>query len=72
MTYPANGHHAAGSIDYWGELDGDVLRLLAECPQGLSCQEIGHKLGLSEDAVRSIVAMLAQDGRLRMHCVAQA
>ncbi|HEY2996616.1 MAG TPA: winged helix-turn-helix transcriptional regulator [Methylomirabilota bacterium] len=55
------------STDYWSELDGDVLRLLAERPGGLSFEEIGHKLGMSEDAVRSIVTMLAQDGKLRIH-----
>ena len=44
----------ACSTDYWSELDGEVLRLLAERPGGLSFEEIGHKLGTSEDAVRTI------------------
>ncbi len=55
------------STDYWSELDGEVLRLLGERPGGLSFEEIGHKLGLSEDAVRSLVTMLAHDGRVRLH-----
>ena len=58
------------STDYWGELDHDVLRLLAQCPDGLSFQAIGHKLGMSEDATRAIVTMLAQEGKLRIHGVA--
>ena len=55
------------STNYWSELDGDVLRLLAARPGGLSFEDIGHKLGMSEDAVRSIVTILAQDGKLRIY-----
>ena len=55
------------STDYWSELDGEVLRLLEERPGGLSCEEIGHKLGMSEDAARSIVTMLTHGGRVRLH-----
>jgi hypothetical protein len=72
MTQPTNGHPASVSIDYWREVDGDVLRLLAERPDGVSCEEIGHKLGMSEAAARSIVTLLAEAGKLRLHCVAQA
>lgn len=54
------------SIDFWGDLDGDVLRLLADRPEGLSPVEISHRLGVSEDGVRSILAMLAHEGRIRM------
>ena len=55
------------STDFWGELDGDVLRLLAERPEGLSPADIGQKIGISEDGVRSILTMLAQEGRVRLH-----
>jgi DNA-binding IclR family transcriptional regulator len=54
------------TTDYWSELDGDVLRLLAERPEGLSPAEIGHKTGISEDGVRSILTMLAQEGKVRV------
>jgi len=57
---------SCASIDFWGELDGDVLRLLVERPDGLSPAEIGDKIGVSEDGVRSIVAMLSQQGKVRM------
>jgi Winged helix-turn-helix DNA-binding len=63
---PATGSSCA-SFDFWGELDGDVLRLLVERPEGLSPAEIGDKIGVSEDGVRSIVAMLTQQGKVRMH-----
>ena len=52
--------------DFWSELDGDVLRLLAERPDGLSPAAIGHKIGVSEDGVRSILTMLAQQGKVRV------
>jgi len=58
---------SCASIDFWGELDADVLRLLVERPDGLSPAEIGDKIGVSEDGVRSIVAMLSQQGKVRMH-----
>jgi predicted ArsR family transcriptional regulator len=54
------------TLDFWNELDGDVLRLLAERPEGLSPADIGHKIGVSEDGVRSILTMLAQEGKVRV------
>ena len=67
MTLSSTTRGPCASVDFWGELDGDVLRLLAERPEGLSFLEIGHKLGVSEDGVRSILAMLAHEGKVRMH-----
>jgi len=64
MTCSVSNPYA--STDLWGELDGDVLRLLMERPEGLSPAEIGHKIGISEDAVRSVLTMLAQEGKVRM------
>ena len=57
-------------IDYWSELDGEVLRLLEERPHGLSFEELGDKLGMSPDAARSIVTMLSHEGRARLQGVA--
>jgi len=57
-------------IDYWSELDGEVLRLLEERPHGLSFEELGHKLGMSPDAARSIVTMLSHEGRAHLQGVA--
>ena len=58
------------AIDFWGELDSDVLRCLSERPEGLSPAEIGQLIGVSEDAARSILTMLARDGKVRMRSVA--
>ena len=66
MMSPPDTRSACASIDFWGELDADVLRLLVERPDGLSPAEIGDKIGVSEDGVRSIVAMLSQQGKVRM------
>jgi hypothetical protein len=66
MTFSMPVGNPYPSTDLWGELDGDVLRLLGERPEGLSPAEIGHKIGMSEDAVRSVLTMLAQEGKVRM------
>jgi hypothetical protein len=51
------------AIDFWGELDGDVLRCLSETREGLSPAEIGGRIGISEDAAPSLVMMLAPYGQ---------
>jgi DNA-binding CsgD family transcriptional regulator len=58
------------AIDFWSELDGDVLRCLSETRGGLSPAEIGDRIGISEDAAQSIVMMLAQEGKVRICSVA--
>jgi predicted ArsR family transcriptional regulator len=57
------------TVDFWGELDADVLRCLAGRHGDMTLVEIGHKLGLSEQAVRSIVGMLAEAGKVRITSV---
>jgi hypothetical protein len=57
-------------IDFWGELDRDVLRCLSETRGGLSHAEIGSRIGISEDAAQSIVTMLAHEGKVRICSVA--
>jgi len=57
------------SIDFWGELDADVLRCLAERHGEMTPAEIGRDLGISEQAVRSIIGMLAEAGRVRISSV---
>jgi DNA-binding IclR family transcriptional regulator len=58
------------AIDFWGELDGDVLRCLSEERGGLSPAEIGARIGISEDAAQSIVMMLGHEGKVRICSVA--
>jgi predicted ArsR family transcriptional regulator len=51
--------------DWWGDLDNALLDCLAESG-GLSAAEAGRRLGLSENAVASLAAMLVREGRLRI------
>jgi len=57
------------AMDFWSELDGDVLRCLAERPGEMSPAELGRRLGMSEPAVCSILAMLAEAGKVRIRSV---
>ena len=59
------------SIDFWGQLDADVLRCLAERQGGMTPAEIGRNVGISEQAVSSIIGMLAESGRVRIMSVEQ-
>ena len=54
----------------WRELDDAVLDSLAR--GAATPAEIGQRLGMSEAAVASIVAMLAAEGRVRVCRVALA
>jgi uncharacterized membrane protein len=54
------------SVDFWSELDADVLRCLEERQGEMTPAEIGRDLGISEDAVCSIVGMLAEGGKVRI------
>ena len=57
------------AIDFWSELDADVLRCLAERPGEMTPTELGRRLGMSEHAVCSILAMLAEAGKVRIRSV---
>ena len=56
--------------DVWREIDDAVLQCLASGEA--TPAEIGRRLGLSEAAVVSVVAMLAAEGRVRVCRVALA
>jgi DNA-binding IclR family transcriptional regulator len=56
-------------IDFWSELDAEVLRCLAEQPGVVTPAALGGRLGMSESAVCSILAMLAETGQVRIHSV---
>ena len=66
VTLPPGGRPAMTSIDFWGQLDGDVLRCLAGTRERLSPAEIGAQIGVSEAAARSILTMLAEQGKVRI------
>jgi hypothetical protein len=61
--------YLSASVDFWSELDGDVLRCLAERQGEMTPSEIGQHLGVSERAVYSIIGMLAEAGKVRIRSV---
>ena len=61
---------AMTAIDFWGDLDRDVLDCFRQTPRELSPAEIGDRVGISEDAARSVLTMLAQEGKVRICSVA--
>jgi hypothetical protein len=60
-----------GAGAWWDDVDKGVLECLAG---GLSMTpaDIGRRLGMSEDGVMSVIAMLAQEGKLRISLVTAA
>jgi IclR-like helix-turn-helix domain-containing protein len=61
---------ATGVLDFWGELDGAVLRCLSDHRGELSPAEVGDRVGISESAARSVLMMLAEAGKVRICSVA--
>lgn len=57
---------APASINFWKDVDADVLRCLAEQPGNITPAELGRRLGMSESAICSILAMLAETGQVRI------
>jgi hypothetical protein len=51
--------------EWWSEIDDAVCACLSETG-GTSPDEIGRRLGMSEEAVVSVLGMLAQQGRVRV------
>lgn len=54
---------------FWSSIDDEVLDCLAARP--MTPAEISSKLGMSEDSVRSLLSMLAADGKVRI-CAVEA
>ena len=55
--------------DAWAEIDAVVLTALASGGGRLTMGELAGNVGMSESAVRSIVSMLAEQGKLRIAVV---
>jgi hypothetical protein len=54
---------------WWAPIDEAVLGALAEAPGPLTLTSIAVRVGISEDAARSVVAMLAAEGKVRIAMV---
>jgi hypothetical protein len=61
----------AGSGAWWDDVDTAVLDCLAG-GASMTPAAIGQRLGMSEDGVMSVIAMLAQEGKLRISLVTSA
>ena len=58
------------SRDAWWDVDAEVLATLGGGPK--SPEEIAETLGMSADTITSLVALLAQQGKLRIRLVDSA
>ena len=54
---------------WWGDVDAAVLNALEAAGGRLTLAEIASRAGMSEDAVRSVIAMLAEQGLVRIAAV---
>jgi len=54
---------------WWHDVDDATLNVLAAAGGKLTLAELAGRLGMSEDAVRSIVTMLAEQGCVRITAV---
>jgi hypothetical protein len=62
--FDAIGARARHDEEWWGKLDGEVLDCLTVGPA--SAEELGKRLGVSEQAAVSMLTMLARDGKVRL------
>jgi DNA-binding MarR family transcriptional regulator len=65
MTTTTGAPRTAVSDDWWGDLDASVLGYLSR-RAGASPDEIGRAVGLSPAAAASVVAMLVNEGLVRI------
>ena len=54
---------------WWDAIDANVLDVLSAAGGRLTLAEIAAKVGMSEDAARSVVTMLAEQGKVRIAAV---
>ncbi|MBI4269220.1 MAG: hypothetical protein HY615_02720 [Candidatus Rokubacteria bacterium] len=54
--------------DWWADLEGDVLACL-RATGATPPAEVGRRLGVSESAAASLLAMLAREGKVRIALV---
>jgi hypothetical protein len=54
---------------WWGDLDAAVLRCLAARDAAVAPGELGSQLGISPAATQSLLALLAQEGKIRICAV---
>ena len=65
MTTTTGAPRTAVSDDWWGELDAAVLGFLSR-RGGASPDEVGRALGLTAGSAASVLAMLVNEGKVRI------
>ena len=56
--------------DWWSELDDEIVNCLVD-EEWMTPGELGQKVGMSIDAVTSLLGRLAQEGRITILRVAR-
>jgi len=54
---------------WWAAIDASVLVALADAGGWLTLADLAKRVGISEDAARSVVTMLAEAGKVRIAAV---
>ena len=54
---------------WWAAIDAGVIGALTEAGGWLTLADIAARVGISEDAARSVVSMLAEEGKVRIAAV---
>lgn len=66
MMGPAHGNNGSDAVQtWWSEIDDDILRCL-EDDRIMTAWEIAQKLGVSESAAASFLALLALSNKVRI------
>lgn len=66
---PVGGEGTTAMAAWWTELDGAILDVLSN-GRTVAPADIARRLGMSEDAIASLLALLAQEGKVRVCLVA--
>jgi hypothetical protein len=66
---PVGGEGATAMAAWWTELDGAILDVLSN-GRTVAPADIARRLGMSEDAIASLLTLLAQEGKVRVCLVA--
>jgi transcription initiation factor IIE alpha subunit len=60
----------AAMTDWWSELDDEIVNCLVD-QESLTPDELSRKVGMSTEAVTSLLGRLAQEGRIAIVRVAR-
>jgi transcription initiation factor IIE alpha subunit len=67
---PTKPGQEAAMTDWWSELDDEIVNCLVD-QESLTPDELSQKVGMSTEAVTSLLGRLAQEGRITILRVAR-